>query len=141
MALYSDGSEEDVTAASSWQSANNDIASVFRGLVTGNSTSGSTSITATYGGFSDTSVVTQTAETVQTLIVDPSYFELGTGASRQLKVEALYTGSVGRQDVTSSVKQWYSEQPTVARVLKGNVTAVGTHGVQAFGLFMGTIAA
>ncbi len=136
-ALYSDGNEEDVTAAAFWRSGDNSIASVFQGLVTGNNTFGSTTITAQYGGHSVDSVVTQTGETVQTLIIDPSYFELGLGASRQLRVDALYTGDVGRQDVTSSIRHWYSDSPSVARVLKGNVTATGSGGASIEALYGG----
>lgn len=56
-ATYSDGSTEDVTSSATWSTSSSTYATVSKGTVTGVK-AGSATITATYGGFSDTCDVT-----------------------------------------------------------------------------------
>lgn len=61
-ATYSDGTTQDVTSLATWSSANTSIATVnAQGVATAVAISGSTTLTATYGGFSATGGITATS--------------------------------------------------------------------------------
>ncbi|MCH5211457.1 MAG: Ig-like domain-containing protein [Oscillospiraceae bacterium] len=107
-----------------WSSANEAVATVANGIITGVS-EGKTTITATTvdGGFTATCEVTVYANHVTAVSVDPKTLELGTGMTKQVKA-VVEPSTATDQSVT-----WTSGDESVITVDKnGNVTAVGKQG-------------
>jgi len=81
-AAYSDGSQQDVTGQAPWTSGNLGVASVSAGLATGVA-AGSTSLTASFGGFSDSATLTVTAPGTEVMTILRANYD-----GRFLQVEA-----------------------------------------------------
>jgi type II secretory pathway component GspD/PulD (secretin) len=122
---FSDGSKQDVTTSVSWNSSNNNIASigVGSGLVRG-LTTGSSQIRATLGNVSSpTAALTVTSATLKSIAVAPANPVLAAGTSASFIATGTYSdGSV--QDVTSSVA-WSSSKTDVATIGASSGIATG----------------
>ncbi|MDD3764850.1 MAG: Ig-like domain-containing protein [Nevskiales bacterium] len=117
-ATFSDNSTQDVTATTTWSSNSAAIASVSnadgsRGLVQSNQ-AGSTVVSGTYQGFSDDTLVTVTAATIDHIEVGPGSPSLAKGTTLALSATAIYTNNT-TQDVTQSAT-WTTANAAVATV-------------------------
>ena len=111
---YSDGSTRDLTALVSWSSAAISKATVdVAGLVQAVA-AGTSSITATLGSVSQSTNVTVTAPTINSISVTPEDLTLPIGISQQYIASAIYSdGSI--EDLVSGVT-WSSSTTSVATI-------------------------
>ncbi|MBI2917726.1 MAG: Ig-like domain-containing protein [Chloroflexi bacterium] len=114
-ASLSDGSTNvDVTSSATWESSNTSVASIgSSGLATALAV-GSTTITATKDGQSDTATLTVTAAVLQSLAVTPGSPSKTAGLTQQFTATGTLTDSA-TQDITGSVT-WSSSSPSVASI-------------------------
>lgn len=126
-AYYEDGSREDVTASAAWTVGDSDVISVDQGKITG-LTPGTTTVTATFSGASDSSDVEVLVQCVDApadimLVLDESYSMLQSsgGASRiarlkeasRLLVDALLNGPGDRLGMVSFSGEYSTQTPGV----------------------------
>lgn len=90
-ARLSDGMEENVTSAAEWTSSNESIASVHQGVVTARG-EGSTSISASYKGFTVTIPVTVSVpvEAIPAYSVQSSVYDLNTTFTAGSKISVIF---------------------------------------------------
>jgi len=126
-ATYSDGSSLDVTATSSWASGTTSVATVLQasGVATGVA-SGTSVISADFGGKSGSAVLTVTSATLISMAVTPAVASMPIGSIQPLISTATYSDGSSR-DVTA-YSNWTSGTPSVATVLQttGVVTGVAS---------------
>ncbi len=116
-AIYSNGSEKDVTIQANWMSSNESFAVIDSyGLGVG-LLAGTTTITAQYSGLSDRATLKVTAPpsvTLTEIVVEPSTAEIAMGGSQQYSATAIYSDN-SEEDVTYQAA-WDSSDTSVATV-------------------------
>jgi len=122
---YSDGTTQDVSALATWTSSSTGVAVVSSstsggtpGLATAIA-SGSTTITASYGGASASAALTVTAPTLQSIAVTPNPFTVLRGGKQQLTATGTFSDG-STVDVTQQCT-WSSSSRSVAWVSKSGV--------------------
>jgi uncharacterized protein YjdB len=115
---YSDNTTQDVTNGATWTSSDPTLASVdpVTGVVTGvaNSNGNPVTITATFGGFSNTTTVTVTDAVPESLTLTPATASIAAGTTQQYTVNQVYSdGSI--QPVTGGLS-WISSSATTASI-------------------------
>ncbi|MEK8131218.1 Ig-like domain-containing protein [Paenibacillus filicis] len=121
-AIYADGREEDITSKAVWTSANEEIAEVRKGLVSGVGT-GATSVKAVFGTRSVTIQVS--VGVLKTLTVDQTKLILAKSESKTLSLKATYTDGTTSNVASDAV--WTSSDVKIATVTEdGRVTAVSS---------------
>jgi hypothetical protein len=123
-ASYSDGTNVNGDNTATWTSSNPQVAAVSNGLVFG-ITAGTTNISASLAGTTESVGITVTGPTLQILNLSPNTAQaLGAGGTVQLTLTGGY--SDGTSQNLTNVATWSSTTPTVATVSSGGlVTAVG----------------
>ena len=132
MAIYSDGTKQDVTSSTTWGSTNAGVASIDSAGTATAGSQGSTQINATYQTSSGAASLAVNAATVQSIHVTPSSASLAKGTSLQLAASAILSDG-SSQDVTNSVT-WSSNLTSVCTVTASAFTTaagVGTCNVTA----------
>jgi uncharacterized protein YjdB len=114
---YSDNTTQTLASAT-WSSSDSTLASVDpnTGIVTGvaNSNNNPVTITATYGGMTDTTTVYVTAAVAESLQLTPTTASIASGTTQQFAANVVYSdGSI--QPVTAGLS-WLSSSPSVAGV-------------------------
>ena len=135
-AIYSDGTQKNVTRNATWSSSSPKIASISNakgteGLAMGLAV-GRTKITADFDGMTDTADLTVTAPTLTSIDVTPISSKISIGARQQYTATANYSDG-SHQDVTKAAT-WSSSDPKVA----GISNAAGFEGL-ARGYAAGTV--
>ncbi|WP_052429350.1 Ig-like domain-containing protein [Paenibacillus borealis] len=120
-ALDANGTPSTVTDNAVWTTADENIAIVTKGLVTGYK-SGTTTITAVYGG--KTLTIAVSVETAARLNLTVSKLNLGKDQSKAVTAMASYEDGTS-QDVTEDAV-WTTDNADVADVSKGTITAYAT---------------
>lgn len=113
-AVYTDGTKQDVTSATSWQSTNTTVASIDGTGTATAGTQGSTQINASYQTFGVAAALTVSPATVTSIHVSPNIANLAKGTTLQLSASAVLTDG-SSQDVTNSVT-WSSSASGVCTV-------------------------
>lgn len=140
MALFADGSKQDVTSLVTWTSSDPSVATISNqsgsiGLAQ-TLTAGSTTITANYPGGSGAATLTVTAATISSIAVTPASPSVANGSTQQFKATATLSDKT-TQDVTAT-STWSSSNQAVATISN----ASGSQGLaQAKGLGTSTITA
>jgi len=121
---FSDGSTQDVTAASTWSSKTTTVATVVSNLATGQGM-GQSTIQAKLGSVTGTTMLRVASPQQISLAVAPATIQIAEQTAAQL----LATGTLGdgsTQDFTTGAI-WTSSNPTVATIgaQTGIVTAIG----------------
>ncbi|QRG68367.1 Ig-like domain-containing protein [Brevibacillus choshinensis] len=119
-ATYSDKSTAAVTEGAEWATADSEIATVEKGLVTAVG-SGKTKITVTYGGKSVSLPVE--VDVISKLQLDQKKVYVRPGATQTLKLTASLTNG-DKVDVTEKA-EWTTSDEKVVTVAGGVVTGVG----------------
>ena len=89
---FSDGSSQDLTSSADWDSSSDAVATVSDlGLVRTVAPGGPVTITASFGGFSDTASVTVTDATLVSIAVTADNFIIPIGLSEQLTATGTYS--------------------------------------------------
>jgi hypothetical protein len=128
---FDDGSTSNVTSNSSWQSSDTTVASVGTnsGLVKAAATiaapPGVTTITATDGAFTNTATVT-VCPVVTSIVVTASTTNPAAGAQITFIANAVFSGSLNQQDVTSVVTWNISNTAVIPSISAGAATVSST---------------
>jgi len=118
MAVFSDGSTQDVTAKAEWKSSNYQVAEVNKGLVTAVA-AGKTTITAKYG--SQMVTVKVDVDSLKYLQTDIVVVKMKVGETKQIKAIATYLDGT-EADVTKKAL-WTSSHPLKADAKDGLIRA------------------
>ena len=120
--FYTDDSTQDLTQQVSWQSDDSNILEVSSsGVVTARSV-GSATITASFEGQSNSSSITVTTATLESITVSPNSSSLPNGTNINLQATGFYSDSTS-QDLTAQVS-WQSNDSAIAETSSlGLVTA------------------
>ena len=126
-ALYSDGTQKDVSQSATWASSATSFATVSAtGLATGLA-AGTSSVSATFGGVTGNDTLTVKPPNVSSITVGPAGASVAAGLTLQFKATAAY--SDGSQKDVSQSATWVS-----SNTAKATVSAAGL----ATGLIVGT---
>jgi hypothetical protein len=118
MGTFSDGQQLDLTSAVTWTSSTPSVATVSNaadtvGVATG-VTTGTTTITASFAGQSDTTQLTVTSATLNSITVSPANPVINLGAPQQFHAQGNFSDS---SIVDISVQTaWSSSDVTVATI-------------------------
>ena len=112
--LYSDGSKQDLSKTVTWSSANTQVATIDAAGLVSAVTSGSTTVTATTGGVSGSTLITVTPATLVSIGVTPAAPSIALGTTRGFTAIGVYTDN-STHDLTSMVT-WVSSNTTVATI-------------------------
>ena len=119
---YTDNTQLDLSDVATW-STDSAIVQLSSGIaydtgeaieVAYGTSPGSATVTATFGGISDTATVTVTSATLQSIAVDPATIVLPAGLSRQVTVTGTFSDGT-TQDLTA-LATWSSSAPAIASV-------------------------
>ncbi|WP_198133190.1 Ig-like domain-containing protein, partial [Aeromonas simiae] len=125
LAIYSDGSDSDVTTQAAWQSSHPNIVQIDSTGVARSLAAGEATITATFGGLSAHADVTVPPTTLSSLTIDPASLSFPKGIKQQIKAWATYSDD-STIDVTTQV-DWSSAEPDVVGIDdKGIVTGLAS---------------
>ena len=128
---FDDGSTSNVTSKSSWQSSDATVATVGTntGLVKAAasiaSPPGVTTITATDGAFTNTATIT-VCPVVTSITVVPSTTNPTAGTQMTFVANAVFSGSLSSQDVTSLVTWTISNTAVIPSITAGAATVSST---------------
>jgi hypothetical protein len=128
---FDDGSTSNVTSQSSWQSSNTTVATVgtnngqVKAAASIASPPGITTITATDGAFTNTATVT-VCPVVTSITVTPSTTNPAAGAAITFIANAVFSGSLNQQDVTSVVTWTISNTAVIPSISAGAATVSST---------------
>ncbi|MDO2949138.1 Ig-like domain-containing protein [Aeromonas simiae] len=123
LAIYSDGSDSDVTTQAAWQSSHPNIVQIDSTGVARSLAAGEATITATFGGLSAHADVTVPPTTLSSLTIDPASLSFPKGIKQQIKAWATYSDD-STIDVTTQV-DWSSAEPDIVAIDdKGIVTGL-----------------
>jgi uncharacterized protein YjdB len=135
---YDDGTAQTVTNAASWTTSNPAVASVTsgggpgggggRGLATGLA-AGTVSVTASYGGFSDSADLTVTDPPLSFVQVTPPSPNIPVGANLQLVATAVFSDNTTRN--VTALATWKSSSPAIAVVMNSGAVMGRVSGVAA----------
>jgi hypothetical protein len=124
---FDDGSTSNVTSQSSWQSSDTTIATVgtnngqVKAAATIASPPGVTTITATDGAFTNTATVT-VCPVVTSITITPSTTTPAAGSQITFVANAVFSGSLTQQDVTSLVTWTISNTAVIPSISSGAAT-------------------
>ena len=126
-ATYSDGSTRDVSKSTVWSSGLVGVGTIAptTGLATG-VLSGTTVITANFGGKTSTSLLAVTTANLFSVIVSPATTTVPVNGTQQYQATATYTDATTR-DVTSTVT-WASGSTSVATIASTGVARGASSG-------------
>lgn len=127
---YSDGSTQDITNNVTWASVTTAVATISnaagsKGLATGVAV-GTSSISATLGAVSGSTVLTVNNATLTSIAVTPASFTLARFATRQLTATGTFSNS-STLDLTTQVT-WSSSRMFVAQVSGGGLVTAFSSG-------------
>ena len=120
-AIFSDGSNIDVTIQTFWQASNDTIAMIPFGRALA-VRPGNATVTGTFQGISGTALASVTATTLKSLLVVPGELDLQVNTQQQYSAVAIFNDHV--EDVTESAS-WSSSNTQLATVSN----ARGTQGL------------
>ncbi|WP_428772489.1 beta strand repeat-containing protein [Vibrio sp.] len=114
VAVFSDGTSQDVTSQATWDSSNKSVATIEKGLAS-SLAMGSTVITAQFQGqTSNNGTLTVTAASVSSVQVTPGTASVANGTTAQFTAVATFSDGT-TQDVTDQVS-WNSTNKSVATI-------------------------
>jgi uncharacterized protein YjdB len=124
-AIYSDGTDEDVTGQATWQTTEQSILDVITfgplgGTWYANSV-GTVTVSVTYKGVTESTSATVTAAVIESLTVTPQNLSLPVGSSGRYMAQAVYSDD-SNKDVTGEAV-WTSSDPSVAQIIATGLDA------------------
>jgi uncharacterized protein YjdB len=118
-AIYSDGSIQDLVAGVTWTSSNSNVATVDGNGLATTLAAGTTTITATVGTFTDSSMITVVAAHLQSITLTPTNVTMAAGTQQQFTATGNFDDG-STQVLTSGL--WSSSS---ANVLTVDATGLG----------------
>jgi uncharacterized protein YjdB len=129
MAIFSDGSQQNITASASWSSNPSGAVSVSgAGQLTGMSL-GTAQVSAQYQGMTGKASITVTAAALVSIAVSPNQSIVPLGSSEQLSVTGTFTDG-STSDVTSSVAWTANPSADISVGTAGMLKGLATGSVQ-----------
>ncbi|GKU79029.1 Ig-like domain-containing protein [Paenibacillus sp. L3-i20] len=116
---YKDGLQKNVTTIAEWSSSKPEVASVYKGQITANA-SGSTTITALFGGESVT--ISVDVEVADKLTADTYAITLEVNENKRITLTS--TDSLGNKIDVTNTAEWSSPSQTIVEVSSGVVHAL-----------------
>src|ERR1019366_8569500 len=129
---YSDSSTANLTGSVTWASATLATATIAAGGLASGVAVGTSTISATSGAISGSTLLTVTPAPLQSIAVTPANPSIAKGATQQFTATGTYSDS-STQNLTASVT-WASGTTTVATIAAGGLAsgvAVGTSTISA----------
>jgi uncharacterized protein YjdB len=122
---YSDGSSRDITSLVTWASSTNAVANIDVNGLLAALAAGSTTISATLNGVTQSLLITVTTPAISSISVSPVGLTLAIGINQQYVVTAFYTDGSSADLQSGAV--WSSSSPAVATINAGtgSATTVG----------------
>src|SRR6202041_1231443 len=118
---FSDGTTQNLTSSVTWSSGTTSIATISAaGLATGAGVGNST-ITATSGAISGSTVLTVTAATLQSIAVTPANPSITKGSTQQFTATGTFSDGT-TQNLTGTVT-WNSGTTTIATISTGGLAS------------------
>jgi uncharacterized protein YjdB len=137
-AIYSDGSIQDLVTGVTWTSSNTSVATVDSDGLATTLAAGTTTITATVGTFTDTSVITVVPARLQSITLTPTNVTLAAGTQQQFTATGNFDDG-STQVLTSAL--WSSSATSVLTIdANGLGVAVGP-GTSTVNVLSGTVSA
>ena len=137
-AIYSDGSIQDLVTGVTWTSSNTSVATVDSDGLATTLAAGTTTITATVGTFTDTSVITVVPARLQSITLTPTNVTLAAGTQQQFTATGNFDDG-STQVLTSAL--WSSSATSVLTIdANGLGVAVGP-GTSTVNVISGTVSA
>ena len=130
--IYTDNSTQDLTASVTWSSSNTAAATITSGGLATGASVGSTTIKATLGSVSGSTVLTITAPQLVSLAVTPANGSVSVNGTQAYTATGTYTDT-STQNLTASVT-WSSSNTAAATITTAGVAtgvAVGSTTIQA----------
>lgn len=112
--IYSDLTSQDLTAQVIWQSSDTAIATINTDGILTSQGVGNVTVTATLGAINNTTDITITAATLNSISVTPGNISIANGTSSNFQATGFYSDS-SSQDLTSQVS-WQSNDPAIADI-------------------------
>ena len=120
---FSDGSSQDVTGVTQWQSSATSVASITVSGLASAKNIGSTTITGSFGGMSANSTLTVNAANLNSISIKPADGTIAQGTKVQLAAIGSFNDGSTR-DITHQVT-WSSSNPPIVSVGSSNGIASG----------------
>jgi trimeric autotransporter adhesin len=137
-AIYSDGSIQDLVSGVTWSSSSTGVATVDSNGLATTIAAGTTTITATVGAFTDSSVITVVPAHLQTITVTPATATLATGTQQQFTATGNFDD--GSTQVLTSA-QWSSSTTSVLTIDQNGLAAGVEPGASTVSVVSGGISA
>jgi YD repeat-containing protein len=118
---YSDGSHLDLTNSATWTSSATSVATINSSGLASTLSQGTTTITASSGGFNAQTTLTVSPPALASIAVTPAYPAITAGATQQLTATGTYTDG-SHQNLTATAT-WSSSATSVATI---NSSALAT---------------
>ena len=121
---YSDGTSSDITAITTFSTANTSVATISASGIATGLIIGATPVLGSSGGLSSTTILTVTSATLVNIAIAPINPTLQIGATQALTVTATYTDGTSLPVTASSI--FSANAPAIAKVVSttGIVTAM-----------------
>ncbi|MFC1966545.1 Ig-like domain-containing protein [Chloroflexota bacterium] len=118
MATYTDGAVVEKTTTANWTSDDEVVATISTAGVATGLAAGSAVITANVSGQTDTSTLTVTADSLESIAVTPAAPSVNAGQTKQFIATGNYSGTY---PIMTNTVTWSSSNPTVARIKAGGL--------------------
>jgi Bacterial Ig-like domain (group 2) len=119
---FSDGSTQDVTNVAKWTSSSTKVASITASGFESSANTGTSTISASFGGVSGSSLLTVNAANLNTISIQPANGSIAQGTKQQFTATGTFNDGSTR-DVTHAVT-WSSSDPTVFAI--GSSSGIGS---------------
>jgi hypothetical protein len=116
---YSDGSTKNLTGSVSWQSQNTNAATITTGGMATAKAAGTSTIMATSGNVSGSTLLTVTSATLVSIAVTPANPSIAKGKTEQFTATGTFSDN-STQNLTSSVT-WTSQTTGIATITAGGL--------------------
>jgi len=123
--IYSDNSQQDLTAVVAWSSSNTSVATVQAGLAQSH-ISGSSTISASYNGLSANATLQVTSANLSSITISPYLPTVAAGGFQQFTATGIFSDGTS-QDLTSGVA-WGSDNSAVATISNSGLASGLTAG-------------
>ncbi|HXU80444.1 MAG TPA: Ig-like domain-containing protein [Polyangia bacterium] len=137
IATFSNGTTRDVTGSAVWSSSNQNAATVMGGVASARM-AGTTTITATSGGFSGRAMLTVTGAMLTGLTLSPPDLTVPLGMKASFTATGIFSDG-SKQDLTGQAT-WMSSDPGIASVSGGVVAGLRPGTVAVLASFQNVLA-
>jgi hypothetical protein len=123
--IYSDNSQQDLTAVVAWSSSNTNVATVQNGLAQSHA-SGSSTISASYNGLTANGTLQVTSANLSSITISPYLPTVAAGGFQQFTATGIFSDGTS-QDLTNGVA-WGSDNSAIATISNSGIASGLTAG-------------